>query len=93
MALIDPELTLALPPAVTAGTGMDALAHAIECYTCEYAQPITDAVALQAIEYIGRSLRIAFAKGDDLKARYDMCMAAMLAGSPMERKVQAPPMP
>jgi choline dehydrogenase len=80
VALIDPELTLALPPDVTAGTGMDALAHAVECFTCEYAQPITDAVALQAMEYIGRYLRTAYARGSDLEARYRMCMAAMLAG-------------
>ena len=80
MALIDPELTLALPPAVTAGTGLDALAHAVECYTCDYAQPITDAVALLAMEYIGRYLRTAYANGNDLEARYRMCMAAMLAG-------------
>src|SRR5205085_7997684 len=51
LALIDPELTLDLPAGVTAGTGMDALAHAIECYTCAYAQPLPDSVALLAMEY------------------------------------------
>ncbi len=80
VALIDPELTLGLPPSVTAGTGMDALAHAVECFTGDYAQPITDAVALLAMEYIGRDLRTAYARGSDLSARYGMSMAAMLAG-------------
>ncbi len=80
VALIDPLLTLNLPPAVTAGTGMDALAHAVECYTMAYAQPFTDAVALLAMEYIGRYLRIAFAQGHNQEARYKMSMAAMLAG-------------
>jgi choline dehydrogenase len=78
LALIDPELTLDLPAAVTAGTGMDALAHAIECYTCAYAQPLPDSVALNAIEYIGQYLRIAFAQGHNVEARYKMSMAAML---------------
>jgi choline dehydrogenase len=78
VALIDPQLTVDLPPAVTAATGMDALAHAIECYTCAYAQPLSDAVALQAIEYIAQYLRIAFAQGHNIKARYKMSMAAML---------------
>ena len=54
VALIDPELMLGLPPAVTAATGMDALSHAIECYTCDYHQPFNDAVALQAMELVGR---------------------------------------
>ena len=54
-----PELTLGLPPAVTAATGMDALSHAIECYTCDYHQPFTDAVALHAIELVARWLRTA----------------------------------
>ncbi len=80
LALIDPELTFALPPAVTAGTGMDALAHAIECYTCVYAQPFSDAVALLAMEYVGQYLRIAFAQGHNAEARYKMSMAAMLGG-------------
>jgi choline dehydrogenase len=80
VALIDPELTLDLPAKITAGTGMDALAHAIECYTCAYAQPFADAVALQAMEYIGQYLRVAFAQGHNVDARYKMCMAAMLGG-------------
>ena len=79
-ALLDPELTFELPPAITAGTGMDALAHAVECYTCAYAQPFTDAVALQAIEYTAQYLRVAFAQGRNAEARYKMSMAAMLGG-------------
>jgi len=78
VALIDPELTLDLPPAVTAGTGMDALAHAIECYTCAYAQPLPDSVALLAMEYVAQYLRVAFAQGHNVEARYKMSMAAML---------------
>ncbi len=80
VALIDPELTLGLPASITAATGMDALAHAVECYTCAYAQPVTDAVALLAMEYIGQYLRIAHADGTNLEARYRMSKAAMLAG-------------
>ena len=77
-ALIDPELTFDLPPAVTAGTGMDALTHAIECYTCAYAQPLPDSVALNAMEYVSKHLRVAFAQGHNAEARYGMSMAAML---------------
>jgi choline dehydrogenase len=80
VALIDPELMLGLPPAVTAATGMDALSHAIECYTCDYHQPFTDAVALQAIEIVGRWLRRAVDDGSDLEARTHMAHAATLGG-------------
>lgn len=80
VALIDPLLTINLPAHVTAGTGMDALAHAIECYTMAFAQPFTDAVALLAMEYVGQYLRIAFAQGQNQEARYKMSMAAMLGG-------------
>jgi choline dehydrogenase len=80
LALIDPELTLDLPARVTAATGMDALAHAIECYTCAYAQPFADAVALMAMEYVAQYLRVAFAQGQNVEARYKMSMAAMLGG-------------
>ena len=80
VALIDPLLTMGMPPRITAGTGMDALTHAIECYTCAYAQPWPDAVALWAIETIAQWLRLAYAQGHNQEARYKMSMAAMLAG-------------
>ena len=80
VALIDPQLSVNLPAGVTAGTGMDALTHAIECYTMAYHQPFTDAVALHAMEFCGRWLRVAYAQGHNLEARYNMSMAAMLAG-------------
>jgi choline dehydrogenase len=80
VAVIDPALTVNLPPGVTAGTGMDALAHAVECYTMDYHQPFTDAVALEAIDYVGSWLRRAVEDGHDLEARSHMSMAAMLAG-------------
>ncbi|OWZ83553.1 iron-containing alcohol dehydrogenase [Natranaerobius trueperi] len=79
-AIIDPELHVSMPPAITAGTGMDALCHAIECYTCHYSQPTTDAAALLAIEYAGKYLRRAVGNGQDIEARYGMAMSAMLAG-------------
>ncbi len=80
VAVIDPELTVKLPAAVTAGTGMDALAHAVECFTMSYHQPFTDAVALLAMEYVAKYLRVAFSQANNLEARYHMSAAAMLAG-------------
>jgi choline dehydrogenase len=80
VALVDPELTLALPASVTAATGMDALAHGIECYTCEYHQPFNDAVALAAIELAARWLRPAYENGSSLEARTHMSHAATLGG-------------
>jgi choline dehydrogenase len=79
-ALVDPELTLGLPPAITAATGMDALSHAIECYTCAYHQPFNDAVALLGIELVGRWLRVAYEDGGNLEARTNMAHAATLGG-------------
>jgi choline dehydrogenase len=80
VALIDPELMVGLPPAVTAATGMDALSHAIECYTCDYHQPFNDAVALHAIELVAHWLRRAVDTGSDLEARTHMAHAATLGG-------------
>jgi choline dehydrogenase len=80
VAVIDPELMLGLPPAVTAATGMDALSHAIECYTCDYHQPFNDAVALHAMELVSAWLRVAVADGSNLEARTRMAHAATLGG-------------
>jgi choline dehydrogenase len=80
VALVDPELMLGLPPAVTAATGMDALSHAIECFTCDYHQPFNDAVALNAIELVATWLRAAVEDGSNLDARTQMAHAATLGG-------------
>jgi choline dehydrogenase len=80
VALLDPELTVGLPPAVTAATGMDALSHGLECYTCAYHQPFNDAVALHAIELVARWLPLAVADGSNLEARSHMAHAALLGG-------------
>ncbi len=83
VALCDPELTLELPAALTASTGMDALAHAIECYTNNACQPISGALALKAIELIGGHLRTAVLNGRDRDARYGMMLASTMAGIAM----------
>ena len=80
LTIIDPELHVSMPAHITAGTGIDALSHAIECYTCHYAQPMADAVALLAMEYVAKYLRRAVSNGQDIEARYGMAKAAMLAG-------------
>jgi alcohol dehydrogenase len=80
VAILDSELTLGLPPAVTASTGMDALTHAIEAYVSRFAQPLTDHFALEAIRLIGRSLRTAVHNGANSGAREDMLTASMYAG-------------
>ncbi|MCL6444663.1 MAG: iron-containing alcohol dehydrogenase [Alicyclobacillus sp.] len=79
VAILDPELTLRLPPLITASTGMDALTHAIEAYTCRLASPITDALALHAIAIIRDNLVSAVKQGD-LNSRTQMLSASLLAG-------------
>ncbi|MFB9275834.1 iron-containing alcohol dehydrogenase [Cohnella cellulosilytica] len=79
LALCDPELTLSLPPSVTAATGMDALVHALESYVNKATQPISEGMSLQAMRLIARSLRNAVLRGNDLDARYDMLLGSLLA--------------
>lgn len=80
VALVDPELTLSLPPSTTAICGGDALTQCIESYLGKKNQDITDALALHAIELIGKSLIKAVKDGKDLEARQEMAMAALLSG-------------
>ena len=80
VAIADPELTLTLPPSLTASTGVDALTHAIEAYTCKVSQPITDALALHAIELISKNLKIAVEDGKNLAARENMMIGSVMAG-------------
>lgn len=79
-AICDPLLTVSMPPSVTASSGMDALTHAIEGYVSRECQPMTEMVALRAVELISRSLPIAFVNGKDLEARSDMMLGQLLAG-------------
>jgi alcohol dehydrogenase class IV len=80
VALVDPALTVGLPRALTASTGMDALAHAIEAYVSPCGSPISDSLALTAISLIARSLGPAYANGEDMVARNEVMLASLMAG-------------
>jgi 1,3-propanediol dehydrogenase/alcohol dehydrogenase len=80
VAITDPELTLTMPPALTAATGLDALTHAIESYVSTQATPPSEGLALRAIELVGLHLRAAFADGSNRPAREGMALASMTAG-------------
>lgn len=80
VAILDPELTVSLPPGATAASGMDALIHAIEAYTSVNATPMTDHLALRAIELLVGNIRSAWANGNNLEARMAMLEGSLMAG-------------
>ncbi|MFP4225560.1 MAG: iron-containing alcohol dehydrogenase [Desulfobacterales bacterium] len=80
LAVLDPEMTLSLPPKLTASTGMDALTHSIEAYVGIEASPFSDAFAAGAIELIMKYLVAATEDGEDLEARGAMLIASAMAG-------------
>lgn len=80
LAMCDPELTLGLPAAVTANTGIDALTHCIECYANSAFHPYAKLIALEGIRVIGQNLRRAVSQGEDLSARWGMMWGANLGG-------------
>ncbi|MED1489717.1 iron-containing alcohol dehydrogenase [Bacillus smithii] len=80
VAIVDPALTVSLPPKVTAATGIDALTHAVESYISKNASTVTDALALQAIRLISNAIRTAVSNGEDKQARIDMSYGSYLAG-------------
>ena len=79
-AIMDPELTLTVPALITASTGMDALTHAIEAFTCTYSHPISDGLAIYAMEKIASSIVTATKDGLNIKARTDMMVGSIMAG-------------
>lgn len=80
LALLDPLLTLSLPPGLTATTGLDALCHAIESYTSIDASPMSELFSLEAIELIGENLRTAVHDGTNIEAREKMLLGSLYAG-------------
>jgi alcohol dehydrogenase class IV len=80
IAIVDPEMTTSLPAAVTAATGVDALAHCVEAFTSRRAHPLVDLYAREGIGLVGRYLARAVADGGDVEARAGLAMAALYGG-------------
>lgn len=80
VAILDPEMTVTLPKRATASTGMDALCHAIESYTCMQRNPISDVYATTAIKLIKDNIEKALQNGNDKKVRLAMANASLMAG-------------
>lgn len=84
IAIVDPLLMLSMPPKVTAYTGIDALSHALECFTLVREHPFCDTLALQATKLIVENLPRAIKDGNDREARSNMALAAVMAGTAFE---------
>jgi alcohol dehydrogenase len=80
VALVDPQLTLTVPPSITASTGIDALTHAIEGYTATVTEPIAEALGLYATELIAANIKQAVHNGSNLEARSGMMLGSLIAG-------------
>ena len=85
----DPELTLALPPAITAATGMDALTHNVESYLSPAYHPLCDGIALEGTRIAARALATAVAEPGNLAARSDMMMASMMGAIAFQKDLGA----
>jgi alcohol dehydrogenase class IV len=80
LAVVDPQLTLSMGPALTAATGLDALTQLVEAFVSRKANPLTDGICIEGIRAVSRSLRAAFENGADLAARCDMSLASLFGG-------------
>jgi alcohol dehydrogenase class IV len=80
VAVIDPELTYNLPPAITASTGLDALTQVLEPFVSNKANPMTDAICREGLHRVARSLRRAYEEGSDREAREDMALTSLFGG-------------
>ncbi len=89
VAIADPELTLGMPPKITAGTGLDALTHNVEAYLARGFHPLCDAIALQGARLAFQNLPRAVRNGRDLEARSNMLMAAMMGAVAFQKGLGA----
>lgn len=80
LALVDPNLTLSMPPSVTASTGMDAMAQVLEPFVCNRANPITDGYCRVGLAQVGEALRAAYQDGSDHAAREKMSLVSLMGG-------------
>lgn len=80
VAIVDPELTISLPPSITASTGMDAMTHCVEVYTNRHAHPIIDNIVFEGIGLIGKNLISAVQTGDNMEARTAMALGSLYGG-------------
>ncbi|GBD49632.1 iron-containing alcohol dehydrogenase [Methylopila sp. Yamaguchi] len=80
LAIVDPDLTMTVPPSVTAATGVDAMAHCVEAFTSKKAHPIIDVYALEGARLVGRYLARAVADGSDREARVGLALASLYGG-------------
>jgi alcohol dehydrogenase len=84
ISIVDPALTVSVPPRLTAETGLDAFSHALETYVTTYSSPVTDSMAIYAIQLISRHIKDAWEHGDDLAARAKVMYGSMIAGLAMD---------
>ena len=89
LALLDPELTVGMPPGLTAATGMDAVTHGVEAYVATRYHPIAEGVALQALKILGKNIRQAYHHGDDIEARGEMLIASAMAAFSFQKGLGA----
>jgi alcohol dehydrogenase class IV len=87
--IIDPELTVAMPPAITAGTGMDAFAHCLEAYCSPFYHPMSQGIALEGMRLVSDNLLRAYRTGDDLEARANMMSAAAMGAVAFQKGLGA----
>jgi alcohol dehydrogenase class IV len=89
VAILDPELTVGLPPKLTAATGMDAMAHVVEAYCAPFYHPLAAGVALEGLRLVKENLARAVKKGTDLDARGNMLMASTMGATAFQRGLGA----
>jgi alcohol dehydrogenase len=89
VAILDPELTIGLPPKLTAATGFDAFAHCLESYCCNNYHPLCDGVALEGMRLIKENLATAVKKGNNIDARGNMLMASAMGATAFQKNMGA----